>query len=238
MFRHFFGLAACVLCCAQAAGQTGTGGIRGTILDASTQKPLPVAWVVANRDGAPPFSRNTKSGGDGAFEMRGLTPGNYSICVQAEGDRYLDSCHWRGQSAAVTVAKDAITSGVAVRLAAASVVNIEVRDPQKLLGQAIAGGRKARPQRRCLVGERTLLSRPPFRHAGFRRRHEPKLPAGRAARYIANPAYLQPRFAPGRFDRRGSSNRRQAGSLPKLHRGPQPEELHIYSVGRAALKVL
>ena len=120
MFRHFFGLAACVLCCAQAAGQTGTGGIRGTVLDASTQKPLPVAWVVANRDGAPPFSRNTKSRGDGAFEMRGLTPGNYSICVQAEGDRYLDSCHWRGESAAVTVAKDAITSGVAVKLAAAS----------------------------------------------------------------------------------------------------------------------
>ena len=142
MLRHFFGLAACVLCCAQAAGQTGTGGIRGTILDASTQKPLPVAWVVANRDGVPPFSRNTKSGGDGAFEMRGLTPGNYSICVQAEGDRYLDSCHWRGQSAAVTVAKDAITSGVAVKVAVASVVNIEVRDPQKLFGQAIAGGRK------------------------------------------------------------------------------------------------
>lgn len=142
MSRPFFGLVACVLCYSQAAGQTATGGIGGAILDASTLKPVPAAWVVANREGSPPFSRNTKSGGGGEFEIQGLTAGNYSICVQAEDDRHLDSCQWRSESVAVAVAKDAITSGVAVKVASASVVHIKVRDPQKLLGHVIPGGRR------------------------------------------------------------------------------------------------
>jgi len=83
-----------------AIGQTGTASIAGTIVDGKTQKPVPAALVVASRATAPPFSRNTKSGGDGVFRIQGLTPGNYSICVQVTGDRYLDPCQW---SAAVGV---------------------------------------------------------------------------------------------------------------------------------------
>ncbi len=44
----------------------------------------------------PPFTRNTKSGGDGAFQISALTAGNYSLCVQAPGDQYLDPCQWNG----------------------------------------------------------------------------------------------------------------------------------------------
>jgi hypothetical protein len=72
-----------------AIGQTATGSIRGTILDAKTLKPIPAALVIASRAGAPPFTQHTKSGGDGAFQISGLTSGNYSICVQAAGDLYL-----------------------------------------------------------------------------------------------------------------------------------------------------
>lgn len=63
-------------------GQTGTATIHGTIIDGKTQNPIPAALVIASRAGAPAFIRNSKSGGDGAFQIQGLTPGNYSLCVQ------------------------------------------------------------------------------------------------------------------------------------------------------------
>jgi hypothetical protein len=69
-----------------AIGQTATGSIQGTILDAKTLKPVSAALVIASRAGAPPFTKNTKSGGDGVFQIQGLTTGNYSLCVQASGD--------------------------------------------------------------------------------------------------------------------------------------------------------
>jgi Carboxypeptidase regulatory-like domain len=86
-----------------AIGQTGTGSIQGTIVDAKTLKPVPAALVMASRSGAPPFTKNTKSGGDGAFQIQGLTPGNYLVCVQASGDQYLNPCEWNGTPAGVTL---------------------------------------------------------------------------------------------------------------------------------------
>ena len=53
-----------------AIGQTGTASIAGTVLDAKTQKPVPAALVIASRAGAPPSTKNTKSGGDGARALR------------------------------------------------------------------------------------------------------------------------------------------------------------------------
>ena len=85
-------IATLLLAVPAAIGQTGTGSIQGTVLDAKTLKPVPAAWVIANRAGAPPLAKHTKSGGDGAFQISGLTSGNYSICVQAAGDQYLDPC--------------------------------------------------------------------------------------------------------------------------------------------------
>src|SRR6266496_498535 len=70
-------------------GTTGAASISGTVLDAKTLKPVPAALVIASRAGAPPFTWNTKSGGDGAFQIQGLTAGNYSLCVLAAGDQYL-----------------------------------------------------------------------------------------------------------------------------------------------------
>ena len=124
-----------------AIGQTGTAGIGGTVLDAKSQKPVSAAWVIANRAGAPPFTKHTKSGGDGAFQIQGLTAGNYSLCVQASGDQYLDPCQWNGSPTTVTLASGQNSTGISLKLTAASVLNIQVQDPQKVLSQKTKDGR-------------------------------------------------------------------------------------------------
>jgi hypothetical protein len=79
-----------------AFGQTRTASIQGTVLDAKTQRPAPAALVIASRAGAPPFTRSTKSGGDGVFQIQGFVEGNYSLCVQAADDQYVNPCEWNG----------------------------------------------------------------------------------------------------------------------------------------------
>jgi|SRR6266536_4275526 len=68
-----------------AIGQTGTASIAGTVLDVKTLKPIPAALVMAVQSAAPPFAKNTKSGGNGAFRIQGLAAGRYSLCVQVSG---------------------------------------------------------------------------------------------------------------------------------------------------------
>lgn len=57
------------------AAQTTPASIQGKLLDAKTSKPVPAAWVMANRKTAPPLSKHTKSVGDGSFQIQGLTGG-------------------------------------------------------------------------------------------------------------------------------------------------------------------
>jgi hypothetical protein len=124
-----------------AIGQTGTGSIQGTILDAKTLKPVPAALVIASRAGAPPFTRNTKSGGDGAFQIQGLTGGNYSLCVQAPGDQYLDPCQWNGSPTGLRLVSAQAATGIKIALTPASVLDVQVRDAQKALSQLTKDGR-------------------------------------------------------------------------------------------------
>jgi hypothetical protein len=125
-----------------ASGQTGTAGIQGTLLDAKTLKPISAAWVIANRVGAPPLAKHTKSGGDGAFLIQGLSAGSYSICVQGTNDQYLDPCQWNGSPTTVNVAAGQSATGITVKLTAASVLNIQVQDAQNVLGQPTKDGRR------------------------------------------------------------------------------------------------
>jgi hypothetical protein len=125
-----------------AFGQTGTAGVAGKVLDAKTSAPVSAAWVIASRAGAPPLVKNTKSGGDGAFQIQGITAGSYSICVQAAGDQYLDPCQWNGSPTTVTLTSGQAASGIAVKLTAASILNIQVQDPQKALSQTTKDGRR------------------------------------------------------------------------------------------------
>ena len=125
-----------------AFGQTRTASIAGTVLDGKTQKPIPAALVMAVRSGLPPLSKNTKTGGDGAFQIQGLPAGEYSLCVQAPGDGYLDPCQWNGNPTTVTLASGQAAAGVTLRLTAASVLTIQVQDAQKVLSQKSKDGRR------------------------------------------------------------------------------------------------
>ena len=131
-----------LLAAAPLLAQTPTAALQGKIVDASTQKAIPAAWIIANRTGTPPFSRRTKSGGDGAFQLQGLTPGTYSICVQAAGDQYLDPCLWNATATTFTLSSGQTLTGISLRLTAASVLNIQVQDPQMLLNNTTHDGRR------------------------------------------------------------------------------------------------
>ncbi len=131
-----------LLAVAAAIGQTGAGSIQGTIVDAKTLKPVPAVLVIASRAGAPPFTKNTKSGGDGAFLIQGLTGGNYLLCVQATGDQYLDPCQWNGTPAGVRLASGQTATGIKIALTPASVLSVQVKDAQKALSQLTKDGRR------------------------------------------------------------------------------------------------
>lgn len=123
-------------------GQTDTTTISGTVVDAKAQKPVPSALVIASRAGAPPFTRSTKSGGDGAYRIQGLTPGNYLVCVQASGDQYLNPCEWNGSPPGVTLVSGKPATGIQIALTPASVLNVQVKDTQKALSQPTKDGRR------------------------------------------------------------------------------------------------
>ena len=123
-------------------GTTGAASISGMLVDAKTLKPVPAALVVASRAGAPPFTRNTKSGADGAFQIQGLAAGNYLVCIQAPGDQYLDPCQWNGTPTGVTLVSGQSATGITIALAPASVLNVAIKDAQKALSQLTKDGRR------------------------------------------------------------------------------------------------
>ena len=125
-----------------AMGQTGVGSIQGTIVDAKTLKPVPASLVIASRAGGAPFTRNTKSGADGAYQIQGLTPGNYLVCVQVSGDQYLNPCEWNGSPGAVTLGSGQAATGIKIALTPASVLKVQVNDAQKALSQVTKDGRR------------------------------------------------------------------------------------------------
>jgi hypothetical protein len=120
---------------------TGAASISGTVVDAKTLKLVPAALVIASRAGAPPFTRSTKSGADGAFQIEKLTAGNYLVCVQA-GDQFLNPCEWNGSPAGVTLISGQAATGIRIALTQASVLNVQVKDAQKALTQLTKDGRR------------------------------------------------------------------------------------------------
>src|SRR5436309_99488 len=105
-----------------ALAQAGTTSVAGTVVDAKTLKPVTAAWVIANRTGVPPLTKNTKTGADGTFQIQGLTDGKYSLCVQVESDQYLNPCQWNGNPNTVTLTSTQAVSDILVKLTAASIL--------------------------------------------------------------------------------------------------------------------
>ena len=116
--------------------------ISGTLVDVKTLKPIPAAIVAASRVGVPPFKRSTRSGGDGAFIIRGLTAGNYQVCVQAQGDEYLDPCDWNGAAVGIVLAAGEASSSIKIPLSRASVLQVQIMDEQGAMGQLTKDGRQ------------------------------------------------------------------------------------------------
>ncbi len=129
-----------LLAVSAAICQTGTASISGKVLDAKTLKPVPAALVMAIQSGTPPFSKNTKTGADGAFQIQALPAGKFSVCVQA-GDGYIDDCQW-ATPAMVTLAAGQAVTGTSIRLTAASILTVQVQDAQKVLTQKTKDGRR------------------------------------------------------------------------------------------------
>jgi len=117
-----------------------TTRIQGTVTGVKN-KPVSAALVIAVQNGLPPFTARTKSGADGGFQFQALPAGRFSLCVQA-GDEYLDPCHWSGSPAIVTLLAGQAATGVSLRLTSASVIDIQVKDAQKLLSQKTKDGRR------------------------------------------------------------------------------------------------
>lgn len=124
-----------------AYGQTGGASIAGTVQDSATAKPISGAWVIAKRSGLPPAAKNVASGADGTFQIPGLASGTYTLCVEAQGDQYLDPCQWNGSPTAVTLTAGQTASSVTLKLTAASLLTIQIQDPQNALNQLTTNGR-------------------------------------------------------------------------------------------------
>lgn len=130
-----------LLAAGAVTGQAGTASVAGMVVDAKTQKPIPAAIVMAIRADLPPLRKTTGTGGDGAFKIGDLPAGRYSLCVQAPGDTWLDPCQWNATPAGILLTAGQAATGVSLNLAAASVLNVEVRDAGKLLTHKKTDGR-------------------------------------------------------------------------------------------------
>ncbi len=118
-----------------------SASIHGTVIDAKTLKPIPAAVITASRSAPPSSAKRTRSGGDGSFAIQGLTAGAYSLCVQVQGDRYLDPCSWGGAPSPVTLAAGQAVSSVSLHLVPSSTLSVTLADSQGLLTQATVDGR-------------------------------------------------------------------------------------------------
>jgi hypothetical protein len=122
--------------------QTGTASAAGTVVDGKTHKPIPAAIVAAIRADVPSLRKAVRSGGDGAFRIDNLPAGPYSLCVQTAGEAWLDPCQWNGTPAGIVLTPGQAATGVSLRLAAASVLKVDVKDPAKLLEGKKKDGRR------------------------------------------------------------------------------------------------
>jgi len=122
--------------------KSATGSISGTISEAKSKIPIPRALLVASRVGPEPLTRRARSGGDGEYQLRDLAPGNYWVCVQAPSGQHLDSCDWGGSPVGIVVGPGGATAGIDISLAVASVLDIQLADPQGALRQLTKDGRR------------------------------------------------------------------------------------------------
>lgn len=84
--------------------------------------------------GAGPRRAVVRLQADGAFNLRGLSDGEYLVCVKVASP-YLNPCDW-GPPAGFRVQNGRVSGAVALRLQPGAVIDIRVEDPNRSLPNA------------------------------------------------------------------------------------------------------
>jgi hypothetical protein len=73
---------------------TEAGTIKGTVRDAGTLQPLPGERIFLIHSDQPELSSDAATTDEtGAYELDGLAPGTYGVCVKDADDNYRDACY-------------------------------------------------------------------------------------------------------------------------------------------------
>jgi hypothetical protein len=121
-----------------AFGQS-TGSISGIVKD-DTGQPVAGGYAVASPAGpsATPLTYTAMTSAKGEFNLTGMQPGKYSICVQVPGGAHLDPCRW-SSAVQVTVGAGQAVSNQAIGVTKGSVLQVRIDDPNKLLATSGPG---------------------------------------------------------------------------------------------------
>lgn len=114
-----------------------SGSIRGRVLD---EQGRPVYGAVVQTSRQPGLAAESaltvaqgESKGDGSFELTGLNPGIYRLCVQQMGSALLDPCEWSETPVTVQLSRGGVLEGVDVRVEFGEMLRIAIEDPQETL---------------------------------------------------------------------------------------------------------
>jgi hypothetical protein len=114
-----------------------SGAIRGRVVD-SEGRPVFGAMVQTSRQ--PGFGTETEltvaraeSSGDGSFDLTGLNPGIYRLCVQQMGSALLDPCEWSDAPVTVQLNAGGLMQGIDVPVEFGTLLRIAIDDPQETL---------------------------------------------------------------------------------------------------------
>jgi hypothetical protein len=87
-------LAGCMTLAAQttSAPLAATGSIQGTVIDASTNKPIAGAFVRAISSGSPGFNQSAQTSTDGSYQIKNMPAGTFVMCAWVPYQPYFDPC--------------------------------------------------------------------------------------------------------------------------------------------------
>jgi len=111
-----------------------TGQIQGKVVLDSGGAAVSGAVVTAYRiSPAPTVSATASTGQDGSFTVSGLSSGQFGLCVKSSTAGFIDPCQWVDLTTTVAVTNGSTTKNVAIRLKAASALNVRLNDAAQVM---------------------------------------------------------------------------------------------------------
>jgi hypothetical protein len=123
-----------------AVAAPGTGSIQGTVIDATTSKPIDGAIVTAVSATFPVFSQSVSTAEDGSYQINSLPASTFSLCAHVPGDLYPNSCHWGKTPIAVTLTGGQQSAGNQLSVTAGFTLKVRIQDPGQFLNQKTSAG--------------------------------------------------------------------------------------------------